>query len=1309
MTIEIQQFMKNGEIKVLASFPVSSPLCEKSQLLCFNHFVDTCQLVLVFQNGDIITATYEPAQQDFEYTVVEIVGSIDIGLLAASWSHDEETLAILTNENKLLLLSRLFEPIVEKELDSKDIHISDSKHVSVGWGKKETQFKGRGFKALEREKEALKHAGLNVDNETELRDPTVNELEKGTLSPFDTHENSISWRGDCEYFVVSTVESVVVEDTAEMYDRRVFRVFNREGVLDSVNEAVDGLEHCLAWKPQGALIASTQRHTDEDGDDVLDVVFYERNGLRHGQFNSRLNPELETIQNLLWSSDSEVLMFQLQDRIQLWTCKNYHWYLKQEIHINPADYANNQILFSKFHPEKPLHLMVATSQTGIAVFDLAYKTVNGSCILGNDLGMTLVVDGNVAKITPLSIANVPPPISFREIEIEENISDLAVSLSNEKYAILTSNNVIYTSQLSIEDMKKGQHPPVVGKIDITKHITETNPIACQVAFIGNSLLAVAIDCSFLSRVLLFDVEDVANPTVNDCVEISPKVVLMKSQANYEAIVAQTLDSRIIQINNQMDLTEIGKFPQLCRDFEVTCTDVENNVYTSFGISSNGKLFANENEVASGVTSLKITEAHLLFTTAQSQLCFAHLTSSHGDYKYQVLHDLHNDTLADERIRMIERGSILINVMPSKYTVVLEAPRGNLESICPRIMVLSGVRKFIKQKQYKKAFLSCRTHRIDLDILHDYAPELFLENVEHFINEIEKVEYLDLFVSCLNEQDVAQTKYRETKDQVDEISNDVANLSLTNKTQQNYNNNNNNNNNTAKRIIKNSDNEKFSPDSKVNKICNALLSVLQTAPYFEKYLQTIITAFACQKPPNLTEALSLIGDFKDDEQREQAVTHLCFLQDVNKLFDNALGLYDVKLALLIAQHSQKDPKEYLPFLQNLHIQPQLRRQFLIDDHLKKYEKALTWLFELGEDCNEEFDEYVVTHDLYKPAMTIYKYDDIRYNTILRLYAASLQTQQQFDMAALAFEYLGDHVNALVNYIHCKRWNEALAIAEISESKEKVIEVAENLISLLTQDHRYAEAAEIERHFMNNIEAAITLYCKNYHYDQAILLAVSERKSELLESVVDVQMGEGFGTIAELLADCKSQMNSQLRRIRELRAKKQEDPYSFYGQPNEDLDTPDNVSVAASETSTTPSFFTRYTGKTSGTAKTGASRRTAKNRKREERKRAKGRKGTIYEEEYLINSVGRLLERLDQTQPDAIRLIEGLIRRHRKEQAVQIQKNWCQLLDFIKENIVEIHDMSEKDRERFDDNGNVYLIPEIPVPTIKDFPKKDILDY
>ncbi|EAZ63697.2 RNA polymerase II Elongator subunit [Scheffersomyces stipitis CBS 6054] len=1308
-TIEVQQFMKNEQVLVLASFPISDP---SSKLLSFNHFVDSAQLVFVLSNGDLITASYDMSNPEYDTTIVEIVGSIDVGLLASQWSPDEETLAIVTVENKLLLLSRLFEPLSERELDPNDIKITDSKHVAVGWGKKETQFKGRGFKALEREKEALKHAGLELKEDTPLRDPTVAEVEQGTLSQFDDFSTKISWRGDCEYFAVTTTESVLVEDIGDMYDRRVVRVFTREGELDSVNEAVDGLEHNLAWKPQGALIASTQRHVDPDGDQALDLVFYERNGLRHGQFNTRLNPFTEGINGLDWSSDSEILLIQLHNRVQLWTSKNYHWYLKQELHINQSLVPENQVIFAKFHPEKPLHLMIGTSHSGIQVVDLALRVVTGPTHIGHDLGMTLVTDGNIAKITPLSIANVPPPISFRELEVEDPISDLAVSKCNEKYAILTSTNDVYLSHFAIADAKNGKHPKIASKISSNLIITDNNEVAKQIAFIKDSLVLIAVDGVGYTKVVAFEVDDIANPTFNESIDVSPKLVIMKSSADFEAVTAEAVDGTIYLINAAQDIDEICKFPQLCRDYELVTTpgdEYSGNKHTAFGLSSNGKLYAGETQVASAVTSIKVTESHLLFTNAQSQLCFIHLATANGKFDYEVYQNTTTESV-DERVRQIERGSWLVNAMPSKYSVVLESPRGNLETICPRIMVLSGVRKFIKEKNYKDAFLACRTHRIDLDILHDYDPELFFSNVEFFVKQIKKVEHLDLFVSCLHEEDTSKSKYRETIHETGPVLDKLNQLSIsqskaqtqaqTPEPQDVH--------NTVKRIIRNKEVVEDFKDSKINRICEAILSVLLKPEYFQTYLQTIITAYACEKPPNLSAALKLIGGFENPEQVEQSVTHLCFLQDVNKLYNTALGLYDVRLTLAISQQSQKDPKEYLPFLQNLHIQKELRRKFLIDDYLKNYEKALDSLHQEGEDSEQEFDDYVVAHSLYKYALNIYKYDDKRSNDVLRLYADYLNHQQNFAEAAISYEYLGDFENALENHILGKKWKEALAITERPEYSSKMVVTAERLVSSLTEDHKYAEAAVIEFQFLGNLEEAIKLYCKNYYYDEAILLSFKQKKPELIETVVDTQLNEGFGTIAELLADCKGQMNSQLRRLRELRAKKAEDPYSFYGVPDE-LDTPDNVSVAASETSTTPSFFTRYTGKTSGTAKTGASRRTTKNKKREERKRAKGRKGTIYEEEYLIKSVGRLLERLEQTEPDAIRLIEGLIRRHMKEKAYQIQKNWSELIDFITENVVEIHNMSEKDRERIDDNGEVYLIPEIPVPTIREFPKKNILDY
>lgn len=103
---------------------------------------------------------------------------------------------------------------------------------------------------------------------------------------------------------------------------------------------------------------------------------------------------------------------------------------------------------------------------------------------------------------------------------------------------------------------------------------------------------------------------------------------------------------------------------------------------------------------------------------------------------------------DERCRNIERGSRLVSVMPSTFSLVLQMPRGNLETIYPRALVLAGIRRSIEARNYKKAFLACRNNRVDLNLLHDYAPAQFLECIELFVSQVKKIEHIDLMLSQL---------------------------------------------------------------------------------------------------------------------------------------------------------------------------------------------------------------------------------------------------------------------------------------------------------------------------------------------------------------------------------------------------------------------------------------------------------------------------------------------------------------------------------------------------------------------------------
>lgn len=131
--------------------------------------------------------------------------------------------------------------------------------------------------------------------------------------------------------------------------------------------------------------------------------------------------------------------------------------------------------------------------------------------------------------------------------------------------------------------------------------------------------------------------------------------------------------------------------------------------------------------------------------------------------------------------------------------------------------------------------------------------------------------------------------------------------------------------------------------------------------------------------------------------ETAVEHICFLADVNQLYESALGLYDLTLALAVAQKSQKDPREYMPYLQNLQKMELRRRQFTIDDDLGRYTKALKHLHAMAQF--EGLTKYTEKHALYEEAISLYSYESHKVNHLTKLYADYLSSKNRHKEAGL----------------------------------------------------------------------------------------------------------------------------------------------------------------------------------------------------------------------------------------------------------------------------------------------------------------------
>ena len=564
------------------------------------HHTGEC-ICIILAGGDIVTIT--ESHDHSASPVIEIVGSNDEAITAASWSPDGELLALAT-KTAMALMSRSFEPIAEVPLAAADL--AASKHVSVGWGKKETQFHGRGAKAL--------------------RDPTVpDKIDLGEPSPLDDGETmTLSWRGDGAYVALSAVERIGGEGSAV---RRVVRVYARQGTLDGVSEPVDGLEGALSWRPEGNLMAGVQRLKDR-----VDVVFFERNGLRHGQFTLRVGGTAEEekrvlgrgVIRLFWNADSTVLAAVLSDRVQLWTMGNYHWYLKQEIAL--PSFVPHVL---SWHPEKPLKLAVASASTVMMaeyVFGIAGESSH-SAKIGSETGNVVAVDGKTAKLTPFCKANVPPPMALFEIELGAAIADICCC--GGRVGILHRNGVdVYNLE---------PQPKLLGQISLAGVLAagdeeELDTMPRQICFSSLSTLHVLVsrprygaqvyavtlakDGSATSELLTLEVD--GHAVLSDF-----KMATTSNQDHQHGGYIQKHVGSITRLGGAgvAKATSI-RLPVFLPWFDVVVD--HNGLEQVFGLSSSGHLYADSKILVKNCTSFLTTPSHLVYTTSNHFVKFVHL-------------------------------------------------------------------------------------------------------------------------------------------------------------------------------------------------------------------------------------------------------------------------------------------------------------------------------------------------------------------------------------------------------------------------------------------------------------------------------------------------------------------------------------------------------------------------------------------------------------------------------------------------------------------------------------------------------------
>lgn len=327
-------------------------------------------------------------------------------------------------------------------------------------------------------------------------------------------------------------------------------------------------------------------------------------------------------------------------------------------------------------------------------------------------------------------------MSLLQLKLQHKAVDVAFSMSGSRLAVLSNEDVaVYAMDVT----KRPIPPPSL----IWRDSSFDGQRPRHVVFAGDDKIVVLTDSWEEDEGSLwigYDGSLKGRGPILGLAQISALISSVDLQTHYLQFRDGTIHS--IELDLTMDnlLVQTTLTQSLPAFAPEACVVAHDMIPVCFGLSKSGTLYANDRVLVRNCTSFVVTPAHLIFTTTQHLLKFVHLTS------VEELEVPPDEPQKDERCRSVERGAKIVTVMPTTFSVVLQMPRGNLETIYPRALVLAAIRRCIEGDQYADAFLACRNQRVDMNILHDHDPERFMTNAAKIIDQIKKVEHLDLLLS-----------------------------------------------------------------------------------------------------------------------------------------------------------------------------------------------------------------------------------------------------------------------------------------------------------------------------------------------------------------------------------------------------------------------------------------------------------------------------------------------------------------------------------------------------------------------------------
>ncbi|CAG9532078.1 unnamed protein product [Cercopithifilaria johnstoni] len=1143
---------------------------------------------------------------DYENGTVERCDIVPTEISSARWAPDFHVLLLASSE-MLYFVTRHFDIFNEQPLNSS--RSGREELMTVGWGSKETQFQGIGGRKQPRKGNFL------VDNEQ----PT-------TVSKYDQCRVLLAWNGDANYVVVSYVEQ-------ETNFRRLC-VFDHEGELISHLQQISNVEETLAYRPTGNLIATSRC----DGD-RREIIFYERNGQKRSKFE--YGPHQGTaIDWMGWNTDGNILCVRSIDllgtaqEVSFWCVSNYDWMLKYRI------LDNNGFLLTSWHESNPNQFCYVT-QNGRATF-IDFDFVYNFC---DDI--VLSIAGCNVRVTDLKAAPIPPPMCHYELTFPNTVCEVAQY--NGSAAFLLADYSLLAYELRERKFK-----------EYAEYDTTDLPKDCICYNLclddSNRLSAIVVS----SRYSLYSLNlKNMNRKGSFCLYSMEKPFIWHSHVTSGFVLQGIGEWFSIKKNKDENycletekLFEMGSTLHHCR-----CLPTKDCI---FGIDRTSDLVVNGRSILKYVGSYAVDQNYLLAIAF-----FSHSNSS----KLQIT-ELKDILTTDKKIscktsRTVERGAMLIGHETDGTRVWLQMPRGNLETIHLKELLLNKLKELLNDLHFKDAAVIMKKHRIDMNLFYDHNPEFFMKHIDQFVKDIGSAELLNLFVANLNSENVTTGIYSESYI-------------------------NNNDTRCDKRAVK-------VDKTKVQNVCAAIreyILSLDDTLIVDLYT-TVISTYLKEQPPQVAEALSALREQSlklpnGTKLEKKWIAYVSLFAPNENLFNVALSTYDLNLALAVAENSQMDPKEYLPLLTDFQVHsPPAYQKSKIDIHLGMFKRAVRNLSELDDRWNEAV-EIIKRQNLYAEALVIYR-GKKAYLKACELCANHLMDKRRFEEAALLFKRANNIALALQCYESIQNWKGVIECGQIMNiEKEMLNDSLQKMVPHFESKGKFMDIAGILSFIdkKSNKVQIVEYYCKADAWDFAMNFAFGDDEmTEIVSEAASIRCEQILQSI-ENWESLLEQYCCRLEIVRENKKNSLKAAIKLF----EDQDLP--KSEIFSEMSSTLSDMSK-----TSTASTASARR----RKHVEKKKKVLKEGSAYEDAALLNALKDIVLRIDFQQDELILLLPTLVAVDAVEEARDLQIQFLTLIKLAQKTIeiawpthLSLHMIPGPLKETYRNENGIIKFPENNMP-------------